>query len=562
MAIKMWVPFIVYVTIFSWISADENPFTKQYIEGDRAMLKCSGEYNETIQLSSVLYNYSTCSHDDIYGIQNLCDGRKSCSFDVTNSNIGSSCGADGKASLQVLYKCKRNGGWSIWTRYSTCSVTCGGGTQLYTRSCTNPSPNLIGAFCVGESYYVEVCNDENCFNCSDQKFYDRHDPSLQLKTDSSVGTGYLLIDPVNAVHCCGQITLWHYVPVDSGTIKFSVWRKISVNSYKVVGTNTVVIKATDVNKQTTYNVPANERTLIKIGDIIGWHDGGQDIIGYYDCLPSKKPCPTTILRNSMGSTNVGDEINVESLPQQSNRNYTMSYTSAVKGPPTFGMTPDSVTIDYHISVNSRVMDIQITDYGFIQKVELDYDSEYFYFDTHLRSILVKKMLPQKRTRHTYVLSVQDWCYNTATLNVTIVARNTPPRIHGLQDTLRFNPININPNLITFTVDDPSDNVTCMINKTSPHTDMFILSLHDNNASLILSENSSIDVNTASEYVIKISCTDGTDTTSFDLTILFTTNKPDTPSTDNSKLIIIGSSIGGSLFVFMLILCVVFFCYKR
>jgi hypothetical protein len=35
------------------------------------------------------------------------------------------------------------------------------------------------------------------------------------------------------------------------------------------------------------------------------------------------------------------------------------------------------------------------------------------------SVLVKKILPQKRTRHTYVLSVQDWCYNTATLNVTV-----------------------------------------------------------------------------------------------------------------------------------------------
>ena len=51
------------------------------------------------------------------------------------------------------------------------------------------------------------------------------------------------------------------------------------------------------------------------------------------------------------------------------------------------MTPDSVTIDYHISVNSRVMDIQIIDFGFIQKVELDYDSEYFYFDTHLPYVL-------------------------------------------------------------------------------------------------------------------------------------------------------------------------------
>ena len=40
------------------------------------------------------------------------------------------------------------------------------------------------------------------------------------------------------------------------------------------------------------------------------------------------------------------------------------------------------------------------------------------------SVLVKKILPQKRTTHNYVLSVQDWCYNTATLNVTIVTENT------------------------------------------------------------------------------------------------------------------------------------------
>ena len=61
----------------------------------------------------------------------------------------------------------------------------------------------------------------------------------------------------------------------------------------------------------------------------------------------------------------------------------------------------------------------------------------------------------------------------------------PPMIHGLPDMLRINPININPNLTTFTVDDPSDNVTCMINKTSPHTDMFILSLHGNGKCVIL-----------------------------------------------------------------------------
>ena len=79
----------------------------QYIEGDRAMLTCPDEYNETIPIATVLDNYSTCSHGDKYGIQNLCDGQRACSFDVINSNVGSSCGSDGKASLQVSYNCKR-----------------------------------------------------------------------------------------------------------------------------------------------------------------------------------------------------------------------------------------------------------------------------------------------------------------------------------------------------------------------------------------------------------------------------------------------------------------------
>jgi len=79
----------------------------QYTEGDRAILTCPDEYNETIQIATAHYSYSTCSHGDKYGIQNMCDGHTACSFDVTNSNVGSSCGADGKAALQVSYNCKR-----------------------------------------------------------------------------------------------------------------------------------------------------------------------------------------------------------------------------------------------------------------------------------------------------------------------------------------------------------------------------------------------------------------------------------------------------------------------
>ena len=66
--------------------------------------------------------------------------------------------------------------------------------------------------------------------------------------------------------------------------------------------------------------------------------------------------------------------------------FLFSFFFILEGPPQFGMTPDSVTIGDHASVNDRVMDIQITKFGdFIHKIELDYDSEYFYFDTRLRT---------------------------------------------------------------------------------------------------------------------------------------------------------------------------------
>ena len=39
--------------------------------------------------------------------------------------------------------------------------------------------------------------------------------------------------------------MWHYEPVKTGNITFSVWRKIDINRHKVVGTNKVVVKGND-----------------------------------------------------------------------------------------------------------------------------------------------------------------------------------------------------------------------------------------------------------------------------------------------------------------------------
>lgn len=85
-----------------------------YTEGERAHLTCSVEYKETMDIISNNYINGTCSHSETYGIRNICNGKTNCSFDVSNSNIGSSCGANGKANLEVKYNCIRKGKYLLF----------------------------------------------------------------------------------------------------------------------------------------------------------------------------------------------------------------------------------------------------------------------------------------------------------------------------------------------------------------------------------------------------------------------------------------------------------------
>ena len=55
-----------------------------------------------------------------------------------------------------------DGGFTTWTAWDTCTVTCAGGTQDRTRTCTNPAPQYLGADCVGDTSETQDCNTFNC----------------------------------------------------------------------------------------------------------------------------------------------------------------------------------------------------------------------------------------------------------------------------------------------------------------------------------------------------------------------------------------------------------------
>ena len=56
------------------------------------------------------------------------------------------------------------GGYSQWSLWSPCSRSCGGGTQIRNRSCTNPQPANGGRKCskLGRAKNLRKCNPHSC----------------------------------------------------------------------------------------------------------------------------------------------------------------------------------------------------------------------------------------------------------------------------------------------------------------------------------------------------------------------------------------------------------------
>ncbi|XP_057302419.1 uncharacterized protein LOC130636644 isoform X2 [Hydractinia symbiolongicarpus] len=75
-----------------------------------------------------------------------------------------------KTDLISKAACVVNGAWSLWSEYSPCSVTCGYGTKVRMRTCSNPSPENNGADCTGPRVEIEECDLGPCTGQADNKY--------------------------------------------------------------------------------------------------------------------------------------------------------------------------------------------------------------------------------------------------------------------------------------------------------------------------------------------------------------------------------------------------------
>ncbi|KAL3883529.1 hypothetical protein ACJMK2_029785 [Sinanodonta woodiana] len=81
----------------------------------------------------------------------------------TPSHGGRSCeGSHMESQNCSLIACPVDGKWSGWSEYSKCSVSCGLGTQVRSRSCSNPGPSNGGHDCVGLSIEALICSLPTC----------------------------------------------------------------------------------------------------------------------------------------------------------------------------------------------------------------------------------------------------------------------------------------------------------------------------------------------------------------------------------------------------------------
>ncbi|XP_062307164.1 A disintegrin and metalloproteinase with thrombospondin motifs 3 isoform X1 [Osmerus eperlanus] len=99
-----------------------------------------------------------CSHpDNPY----FCKTKKGPPLDGTECAPGKWC-YKGHCMWKNANQVKQDGAWGSWSKYGSCSRSCGTGVRFRTRQCNAPSPSNGGQDCPGVNFEYQLCNTNDC----------------------------------------------------------------------------------------------------------------------------------------------------------------------------------------------------------------------------------------------------------------------------------------------------------------------------------------------------------------------------------------------------------------
>ncbi|XP_061765763.1 A disintegrin and metalloproteinase with thrombospondin motifs 14 isoform X3 [Nerophis ophidion] len=100
-----------------------------------------------------------CSHPDN---QYFCKTKKGPPVDGTECGPGKWCFKGHCIWRSSQEPQGHNGSWSSWSKFGSCSRTCGGGVRSRSRQCNDPPPAYGGRECPGSELDYQMCNTEEC----------------------------------------------------------------------------------------------------------------------------------------------------------------------------------------------------------------------------------------------------------------------------------------------------------------------------------------------------------------------------------------------------------------
>ncbi|XP_048844172.1 A disintegrin and metalloproteinase with thrombospondin motifs 14 isoform X1 [Brienomyrus brachyistius] len=100
-----------------------------------------------------------CSHPDN---QYFCKTKKGPPVDGTECAPGKWCFKGHCIWKSAHQPYGHDGNWGSWSKFGSCSRTCGGGVRSRSRQCDNPPPAYGGRDCPGSAFDYQMCSVEDC----------------------------------------------------------------------------------------------------------------------------------------------------------------------------------------------------------------------------------------------------------------------------------------------------------------------------------------------------------------------------------------------------------------